>query len=276
MTCCGATNHAVLQSSPPTRTGHPALMSNAKRRNTERKSLIHNTILTIYKQKPVLLEELRWRVFLQETSNRPQSHQIMTISYMKSFVRTIRVHMPDLGIYKIRRPDRIPVGLLARAAAYRCTDRATMVHIMNIDKIYCYMQYKTRDESELESTSPRYMIYCWLCDRLSANYDETAFLWKCFPINLPLTFISVTIQYNHLLILNQRLRNCTVLRSASVDGTRCHEMQRDSLIRTPGAYHELARRYIGQEEYTDAQYKTLLKRVIQSETKKLVVLPRNK
>jgi len=70
----------------------PDLGTPVSPRNTKRKTLIREVLNAEYGGAPVLLEELRWKVFLKETADDPTVVE-MTVSYQKSFARTLRDHL---------------------------------------------------------------------------------------------------------------------------------------------------------------------------------------
>src|SRR5438105_328133 len=73
----------------------------SKRRFTRRKQLIEAVFNEDCASKPVFLDELRWRVFVREMDEKGTSTAEMPISYMKSFARTLREHMPSLKSFKL-------------------------------------------------------------------------------------------------------------------------------------------------------------------------------
>src|SRR4051812_16059607 len=115
---------------------------NPRRRITARKRLIDEIFAADYGEKPVPLEELRWKVFLREREESRREQPEMNISYTKSFSRSIRDHIGNLEIYSIRRADRTPVGIVARAAAYRCTDYTILTQITETSHLSVYIQFK--------------------------------------------------------------------------------------------------------------------------------------
>jgi hypothetical protein len=88
-------------------------------RNTLRKGIITEVWAEVFGEGPVLLDELRWAVFSKELRERGASSDEMPRAYKVSFVRTIRNHMPGRVLHSLPRPDRLPTGLVARAAVYR-------------------------------------------------------------------------------------------------------------------------------------------------------------
>ena len=93
-----------------------------KRRNTERKTLIREILAGEFAGGPVLLEELRWAVFVREFAGDELAGRRMTVSYTKSFNRTLRVHLSEILTFSLGGIARLPVGLLARAAMHRVED----------------------------------------------------------------------------------------------------------------------------------------------------------
>jgi hypothetical protein len=95
-------------------------------RETVRKRLIRQ-ILEGLGGDAIYLEELRWRVRLQEPDCRFALGNLrMTTSYEKSFNRSLRSFLPelapDLRLHKISSANGRTAGLLARVAVYRLQD----------------------------------------------------------------------------------------------------------------------------------------------------------
>ncbi len=112
------------------------------RRQTIRKRLIREVLAREFSSAPVLLEELRWRVLLLEGQTRGEPFEVMKPTHLKSFARTIRVHMPDLIIDKLPQPDRVPVGIIARAAVFRTAKRVDLQRILDSRTTCIFLRYR--------------------------------------------------------------------------------------------------------------------------------------
>ncbi|MEX2317621.1 MAG: hypothetical protein WD669_10755 [Pirellulales bacterium] len=95
-------------------------------RTTVRKALIEKTLCDEFSGGPVLLEELRWRVFTKQLE---PGFTELTDAKRKSFARTIREHMPQLQIQRFRVRE-LASGLITRAALYRIQSRAIIQHFI--------------------------------------------------------------------------------------------------------------------------------------------------
>jgi hypothetical protein len=91
-----------------------------KQRITQRKSLIERVFAEEYFGRPVLLEELRWKVLIQQYG---ATFVEITDANQRSFTRTMREQFPKYRIHKISIGSDTSVGLAARAAVYRVRNR---------------------------------------------------------------------------------------------------------------------------------------------------------
>lgn len=133
------------------------------RRKTARKGLIEEILVRDYSGGPVLLEELRWRVLMQQYG---PGFIEMTDSKMKSFARTIREHAPELEIARISIDGETPVGLVARAAVYRLRQLDQLRWFLHADDPHILCRYQTK----MEVDEPRY----WSSNRYVTPYYHVA------------------------------------------------------------------------------------------------------
>ncbi len=89
-----------------------------KRRQTKRKSAITDLLEEI-EGRPLLLDELRWRVLRADTNSPAKP---LTRSFLNSFARTVREQLTHHEVVKLPISETTPVGLLARMALFRVRD----------------------------------------------------------------------------------------------------------------------------------------------------------
>jgi hypothetical protein len=174
-------------------------------RKTHRKALIEKVIAEQFANKPVLLEELRWQVLLQEYDAKGVPFDEMTVSNMKSFARTIREHMPSVGIHKLRRPDLLPVGILARAAVFRIRRQALLREVLNSKGlcVYCSIHQE-------KVTNRRALVGCFLCvDGQDRKYSSAS---AFFPTTVPLTIVGPLPSVSDLFVLASLAVNWNMFR----------------------------------------------------------------
>src|SRR5262245_19699715 len=117
-------------------------------RKTRRKELIERILEQEFPNQLVLLEELRWRVLIEEHKEKSQALWSMDESHMESFARTIRNHMAGLKIHKIHlNPRRIQAGIVARAAVFRIRERTTLEQFLTEENAWMCLNCANQQES---------------------------------------------------------------------------------------------------------------------------------
>jgi len=162
-------------------------------RKTVRKRLIMESFEIQSHKQVFLLEELRWMVMLREYQAKSLPPATMHLSYMKSFTRTIREHMPDLTIYKIIRPDETYSGIIARAALYRLKRWEEIETFLNADNpcMICKFQSKFDESGRNRMSEIRVELYT-SCPK-DHSFNERKNYWldiKLFPTSSPLSIIA--------------------------------------------------------------------------------------
>lgn len=162
-------------------------------RKTLRKRLVMECFKIQSHKQIFLLEELRWLVMLREYQAKRLPIDRMHLSYMKSFTRTIREHMPDLTINKIVRPDETYSGIIARAALYRLKRWQDIESFLNADNpcMFCKFQSKYDESGWNRMSEIRVELYAY-CPK-DHNLNERKKHWldiKLFPTSSPLNIIA--------------------------------------------------------------------------------------
>lgn len=264
-------------------------MSPNSHRTTLRKHLITEIIASEYLGKPVLLEELRCKVYLRELAHHQQDTKQLTSSYMKSFARTVRDHMPELFVYKLRRPTRIPIGIIARAAFFRCQDMTTLTMLTEAPSLYCYIQFKPASVQDAKPDPPPYirpyvvagsarysldrrrMIYFWFCTSPTRQYDEACAHRACMPVNLPLSFIGTSLYTNDILHLT--VPRCTIFQVATGRSRTYHAVLPNDILIVPKTYTKMVKDYKKLSSYSDMENGAILAMIIRNELTTLIERP---
>ena len=189
-----------------------------KFRKTYRKELIERMLT----DKPILLEELRWRVLIEEYKEKGTTFNQMGESHLESFARTVRNHMPGLRIYKLPRPDHIQPGIVARAAVYRIREREKLDSFLRAEQGWICWNYADRQESG------RVTVGCFLLAEKPGYLDSEVNIrrqrglisYSLFPVTAPLSLVArrapLTQDLNELAsipwpLYRQRFTNRTVI-----------------------------------------------------------------
>lgn len=183
-------------------------------RRTKRKDIIKKLLKSRYFGEPVLLEELRWNVFLNECGLENFHNLEMTRSYRNSFTRTIREYISGIYIQKLPRPDGLHSGIVSRAALYRLNRWDNIQKFLNGDnstvlarakrgnsrdemgRVYCklYSEYPVKlsftvgvnyvmwnEETGIDE-APEWEAYKW---------DKTNLVGTViFPVSVPLNLVT--------------------------------------------------------------------------------------
>jgi hypothetical protein len=193
-------------------------MNEKIRRQTQRKGLILQAFADEFREQPVVLEELRWRVFLAELNDASNTPTEMSRSYRNSFARTIREHLPSLTMHKYDHPEQLAVGILSRAIAYRCDAIDMMKQIERTESVSIFLDLKMPRSVEDNLDRPfiarvkqtegvgyldmRKMIYSWVYLGTDGNqlveealvrryrYETDSVFRACLPCNKPLTVVA--------------------------------------------------------------------------------------
>jgi hypothetical protein len=252
-------------------------MADKRSRVTLRKRYINEVFYDEYRGRPVLLEEFRWRVFLLENATEGRD-QTMSLSYKKSFGRTLREHMPCLGVFKFQRSDKVPVVLLVRSAAFRCDNTKTASEFFSSKSLCIYIDTKGRrvlDYSEkltvlpyiiVDRDSPakavfdvRKMFYIWFCVNTTENYESEAIHRECVPFNNRICFVSELYKGVDLNCLcDFSWKSCRFFRVIAQGINRearptvpiVKDIAPYKLVTTPRFFDELAHEYIKKHDQT--------------------------
>jgi hypothetical protein len=219
-------------------------------RSTSRKRIIQE-VLDKQLGKPMLLDELRWLVFLRESRDERRSADL-TPSYKKSFCRTLRDHMPLLGVYKLWRPDRSPAGIVARCAVYRCSSAKTLKAILGGETISVFIDLKNSRAMESNPENHAYivdsgafmmdrrkMLYCWVCVGQVNDYDSQAIHRACIPVNHPLSIVGSSVSTNDIQAIASH--GWTSYRVSAMRVGFFRKVNNQALIDIPDYYRDLAR-----------------------------------
>ncbi len=110
----------------------------SKTRSTIRKRQIQQTLAGLG-GRPVVLEELRWLVWKKELEGENLPVGTMSVSYQKSFNRSLRSFVPTMTpefvVHKITTADGWSAGFLARAAVFRLDRVALVDEVLGDDSI---------------------------------------------------------------------------------------------------------------------------------------------
>jgi hypothetical protein len=87
-------------------------------RISRRKRILNALFREEFGQKPTLLPELRWAVFRREMFGTKINSSVMSLSYKKSFARTLNHHQGQLHISQLRVSWQNSPQLIARWALY--------------------------------------------------------------------------------------------------------------------------------------------------------------
>ncbi|HEX3599805.1 MAG TPA: hypothetical protein VHU84_06650 [Lacipirellulaceae bacterium] len=128
-----------------------------QQRTTKRKSLIEKILAEDYMGGPVLLEELRWKVLIQQYG---QPFVQMSDSNQKSFARTIREHMSRLKRRRIPISDA-PAGMVARASLYRIESREKIERFLNSEQRSVFFNVGFPDHERRGEDFQRVTIGCY-------------------------------------------------------------------------------------------------------------------
>src|SRR5437879_3154351 len=118
------------------------LMNDKLHRQTRQKDMILRVIAEEYGEKPVVLDELRWRVFIREKSEEGERALTISRSYRNSFARTIREYLPSLRLHKLDHPELVAVELVARAAVCRCQASHILKQVYESPVVAVYFDLK--------------------------------------------------------------------------------------------------------------------------------------
>jgi hypothetical protein len=135
-----------------------------RRRLTARKALIEKALADEYSGGPTILEELRWKVLVQQYGH---SFVQMTDAKQKSFARTIREHLPGYAIQKTPITCDTPLGLVARAALYRLKSLDKLRRFIHGEDPSILCRYQTN----MDVDEPRY----WRSRYATPNYHVATF-----------------------------------------------------------------------------------------------------
>jgi hypothetical protein len=93
-------------------------MASPLQRNTIRKKMLDRCFREQFGGKPVLLDELRWAVFVTENERRGKALTVITRTYRSSFNRTLSA-FTELKTRDVAKPNTLGHEVLARAAVFR-------------------------------------------------------------------------------------------------------------------------------------------------------------
>lgn len=170
-------------------------MTRGKFRETCRKRIIRDLLTVEFADGPVLLEELRWHTLVREATLSKKQHNEMTLSYLKSFARTIRDHLPDVVIHKIAKPQRMPIGIVARAAIFRIDHREALQGFLASPDRCIFLRFTNNRYWERSEREPRERpaLICELYKafaKRNAEHNRKPYTTKIVPTNSNISVVS--------------------------------------------------------------------------------------
>jgi hypothetical protein len=149
--------------------------------------------------KTILLEELRWLIFLNEKEDEEGLGQ-MPESYKKSFNRTLRGMSPVISLVKLKRVDELPSVLVARMGLFRMVTWKDIQRFQKAPTPYVVGGFESRDKK------PILVLRFYLGDESSEDlypYNGKVVRHVRLPVSRPVVLVTTTdrkdaeIHYSH-------------------------------------------------------------------------------